>query len=218
MKKKLFAVCLVVALLVVAAVGSTLAYFTDTTEKATNTFTVGKVDIDLDEAKVVDGQADRTADRVIENDYDLMPGITYDKDPTVHVIKGSKTCYVRAFVTFNDAEELAKILGDSEVTSLLKLIDVDTTKWDVTAYGDNPATNTLTLELRYKETVNAEDSTDNIDLVIFEHFATPENLENDALGGFKITVRAQAIQAEGFENGADAFDKLPNPFTTTEED
>ena len=50
MKKKILALCLVVALAVTAVVGGTLAYFTDT-DKETNTFTVGNVDIDLLESQ-----------------------------------------------------------------------------------------------------------------------------------------------------------------------
>ena len=48
MKKKIVALCLCVALAVVAIGGATLAYFTDT-DQETNTFTVGNVKIDLQE-------------------------------------------------------------------------------------------------------------------------------------------------------------------------
>ena len=48
MKKKILALCLVVALAATAVIGGTLAYFTDTDEE-TNTFTIGNVDIDLQE-------------------------------------------------------------------------------------------------------------------------------------------------------------------------
>ncbi len=48
MKKKILSLLLIVALLATAVVGGTLAYFTDT-DAATNTFTSGKVDIDLEE-------------------------------------------------------------------------------------------------------------------------------------------------------------------------
>ncbi len=48
MKKKILALCLVIALAVTAVTGATLAYFTDN-EKATNTFVAGGVSIDLDE-------------------------------------------------------------------------------------------------------------------------------------------------------------------------
>ena len=51
MKKKITAICLCVALLAVAIVGATLAYFTDT-KSATNTFTVGNVKIKLLESSL----------------------------------------------------------------------------------------------------------------------------------------------------------------------
>ena len=51
MKKKLTAIFLCVALLAIAIVGATLAYFTDT-KSATNTFTVGNVKIDLLESSL----------------------------------------------------------------------------------------------------------------------------------------------------------------------
>ena len=50
MKKKITAIFLCVALLAIAIVGASLAYFTDT-KTATNTFTVGNVKIDLIESK-----------------------------------------------------------------------------------------------------------------------------------------------------------------------
>lgn len=46
MKKKILALCLVVALAATAIIGGTMAYFTDT-DNATNTFTAGGVKIDL---------------------------------------------------------------------------------------------------------------------------------------------------------------------------
>ena len=46
MKKKIITLCLVIAMLSVAVIGGTLAYFTDV-DQATNEFTVGKVSIDL---------------------------------------------------------------------------------------------------------------------------------------------------------------------------
>ncbi len=46
MKKKIIALCLIVALAATAVIGGTLAYFTDT-DSAKNTFTVGNVEIQL---------------------------------------------------------------------------------------------------------------------------------------------------------------------------
>lgn len=69
MKKKIVALCLVLALALTAIGGATLAYFTDT-EEATNTFTFGNVDIELDEK----GEKD---DELVDweaADKELMPG------------------------------------------------------------------------------------------------------------------------------------------------
>ena len=51
MKKKIMAICLCVALVAVAVVGASLAYFTDT-DSAQNTFTVGNVKIKLLESSL----------------------------------------------------------------------------------------------------------------------------------------------------------------------
>ena len=66
MNKKLRRILLTVcsaALLVCVTVGATVAYLTSTTGPVTNTFTVGKVAITLDEADVdVDGVVEKNVD------------------------------------------------------------------------------------------------------------------------------------------------------------
>lgn len=50
MKKKLIAVCLIIAMMAITVVGGTMAYFFDTAEN-TNVFTVGNVQIELEEVQ-----------------------------------------------------------------------------------------------------------------------------------------------------------------------
>lgn len=69
MKKKIVALCLCVALAVVAIGGATLAYFTDT-DNETNTFTVGGVKIDLIEQQ---RNANSSALVPFEQNKNLMP-------------------------------------------------------------------------------------------------------------------------------------------------
>ncbi len=69
MKKKLIATSLVVAMLAIAVIGGSLAYFTDN-DSATNTFTVGGVKIDLIEQQV---NEEGTALEDFEQDQVLMP-------------------------------------------------------------------------------------------------------------------------------------------------
>ena len=66
MKKKIFALCLVIALAATAVIGGTLAYFTDTDEE-TNTFTAGGVAINLieQERDGNGGLRDFTQDKVL---------------------------------------------------------------------------------------------------------------------------------------------------------
>lgn len=95
----LIAVC--AALLVCVTIGATVAYLTSKTDEVVNTFTVGDVKITLDEAKVTtDGTPVAGADRVKKNEYHLLPGSQYTKDPTVHVDANSEDCIV--FVTVDN--------------------------------------------------------------------------------------------------------------------
>lgn len=65
MKKKIMALCLVVALAATAVIGGTLAYFTDT-DNETNTFTAGGVGIDLiEQERGENGLQDFTQDKVL---------------------------------------------------------------------------------------------------------------------------------------------------------
>ena len=64
MKKKITAIFLCVALVAIAVVGASLAYFTDT-KSATNTFTVGNVKIDLIESKFHREGNDNSGDKSI---------------------------------------------------------------------------------------------------------------------------------------------------------
>ena len=89
MKKKIVTICLVVALLLTAA-GGTLAYFTANDDES-NTFTVGKVDIELTEANWPSGNGDVDVE-------DVYPGEKLAKDPVV-TNTGSNPCFVRISVT-----------------------------------------------------------------------------------------------------------------------
>lgn len=101
-------------LLVAAGVFGTLAYLTGT-DTVNNTFTVGNVKITLDEAKVTTGGTPvEGADRVKANEYHLLPGHTYTKDPTVTVEEGSDLSYVRMKVTFNNASKLMAMLPSAD--------------------------------------------------------------------------------------------------------
>ena len=92
-KSKALLLALCAVLLVAASVLGTMSYLTSQDE-VTNTFTVGSVSITLDEAKVnTDGTYVTDKDnRTDTNDYHLLPGHSYIKDPTIHVAQNSEDC------------------------------------------------------------------------------------------------------------------------------
>ena len=79
MKKKVTALCLCVALLAVAVVGASLAYFTDT-KTATNTFTVGNVKIDLIESRFHRTGSGGSGDTSLPNPTTKASGMEYVPD------------------------------------------------------------------------------------------------------------------------------------------
>ena len=79
MKKKVIAICLCVALAAVAVVGASLAYFTDT-KSATNTFTVGNVEIKLIESKLHRQGSGGTGDTTIPAPTQTASGMKYVED------------------------------------------------------------------------------------------------------------------------------------------
>lgn len=85
MKKKILAIVLCIAMLAIAIVGGTMAYFTDNDAK-TNTFTVGNVSIVLTEPNWDATGAAEAAD--------VYPGEPLAKDPTV-TNDGANPCFVR---------------------------------------------------------------------------------------------------------------------------
>lgn len=103
-KKKILSLCLVIALAAVAVLGGTLAYFTDK-DTETNTFTLGNVDIDLEEEFVQDSE--------------LKPGIDVNKDAWI-VNTGDNAAWVWAEVLIpadlddgDDNSPVAPGLGNS---------------------------------------------------------------------------------------------------------
>ena len=79
MKKKITAIFLCVALVAIAIVGASLAYFTDT-DAATNTFTVGNVKIDLIESRYHRQGSGSSGDTTIPTPDKTASGMKYVSD------------------------------------------------------------------------------------------------------------------------------------------
>ena len=230
-RSKALLLTLCAVLLVAASVLGTMAYLTST-DTVTNTFTVGKVEITLDETDVTNPNGPR----VKANSYKLMPGTTYTKDPTVTVKAGSEESYVRMKVTFNNAKEIIALCTDpefaDEVTGvenafplirMVKFVKANAAKWDGIIpdnmvetedmlampkyFAYDKTADTLTYYFYDNETDRAPDG-DVVLPVLFDSIKVPEHVTGEqlkALDNFKITVVAEAIQAGSFANAGAAW-------------
>ena len=205
MKKKLMTV-LALVLVIAMSVAGTYAYLTYR-DTVVNTFTVGNVQIKLDEAKAnADGTLVPNADRVKANSYKLLPGHNYKKDPMVTVLKGSENSYVKMTVTFTKAAELDAIFAPNGANLLSIFKGYDSTNWELKNVTKDTQNNTRTYEFWYKEAVAAPDADVALD-ALFDSIIVPGTITNAQLATIKdmtITVNAYAIQADGFADAADA--------------
>lgn len=197
--KKLLKAMLVVTAMVLVCVLSvlgTLAYLASTTDTVTNTFTVGKVTITLDEADVdVYGVAIENADRVTENEYKLINGHNYVKDPVIHVGSGSEQCYL--FVKVVNGIEAIEAAGNTIESQMLakgwlKLADVDNVWYKADA-------------------VDARNVA--IDVPVFDSFTVDTDADISGYADAAITITAYAIQADGFTSATAAWTAAPSNFT-----
>lgn len=198
--KKLITLICCLALVTVVSLGATIAYLT-ANATVTNTFTVGKINEPedpenptnedpalagfLDELKVtVYGEKDTTTtERVTGNEYKLIPGHTYTKDPTVHIGPDSEACYV--FVKIEN--------GISAVTETISLesgwtaVEGETNVW-------------------YQKCAATGD--DNANFVVFKTFTVKGDADATALAAAadkNIKVTAYIIQADGLDTAAKAW-------------
>lgn len=189
--KKVVALALCAVMLVVGSVAGTLAYLQDTAE-VTNTFTVGSVDITLDEAKVeANGKAPAGAERVTANSYKLMPGSTYDKDPQIHVADDSQDCYL--YVKVTNAIEGIEAAGN---TIAVQMAANGWTKIDGTDV------------YKYREVVSG-----GADVTVFKTFTINGSVTNNQLAAYAtetdktkvINVVAYAVQTDNFDSAEHAW-------------
>lgn len=247
--KKVVALALCAVLLVVGSVTGTMAYLTSQDE-VVNTFTIGQVNITLDE-KDTDNDSNKEDNTTIKvnnveqtrdkaNEYHVIPGAVFEKDPVVTVLAGSENSYVRAKVTVTYQAVADTVIPANFFTTWVK--GFDSTVWipvnenqtkkefKQTINGEEVEFISRTYELRYKDIVDGYDANkqkaDERLAAIFTGIEIPgEGLDNAkiaTLEGLQIDVKAHAIQADGFtatddktaeQVAWDAFDKQMTPVT-----
>lgn len=208
MKKKILAICLVAALAATAAISGTLAYFTDN-EEATNTFTVGNVDVKLHESQYTMHVDGKTADDIkadaetylssylATEGENIVPGIWVKKAPYVENA-GKNPAYVRVVVSvpkaFSDVLEVMTTTTAIEKGVITKAV-----------YGGDDTVDTLTYY--YTEPLEPGELAE---YPPFWQVRLAPSVENEDVANITaadsiITVSVDAIQSQGFETYTDAF-------------
>lgn len=214
MKKlaKVLLVLLCMALLVAGSVVGTLAWLT-AEKQVQNTFTVGKVEIELYETDMNPETGEKGTGKNFEGieGIKIIPGRTISKDPTVTVKAGSEDCYVRAFMVVTWPNATMGKFDEQEHQDWMNF----QAGWTVEFLGkrDNgDDTSSDIYELRYNTVVAKSDADQ--DLVIFDGIAFPGNLTSEQVAsteGSSVTVVAQAIQQEGFDTADLAWAEVETP-------
>ena len=200
MKKKVTAIALAVCILAVAVIGATMAYFTDTDSK-TNTFTFGKVDIDLTEESIEDKGKGVKAGTVGTDGGitypGVLPGLVYSKVPTVTVKRESLDAWViitATVPTVYDWDGLFNNTVSTDFTMVKKTVGDNTVYY---FYANDP--------------VNPNDFV----TPFTEVKINPALTQNDVAKKFDMVINAYAIQKDGFSNAEAAFTAA---FTPTSSD
>lgn len=205
MKKKLMAIALAVCVVAVLAAGASLAYFTDKTETANNTFTMGNVKITLDETDLTKIDGSRTAEG---NTYtNLYPGMDMVKDPIVHNV-GKNDAWVRVIVRVaNGAAFMDKFAIAPYASSPLEGLTHGLGEgWQITASTKDTAANDMVYTIVYNTVLKPGESTP----AVFEKLYIPaafgngemaaityKNANDEPVNGFTMSIHAEAIQSEG---------------------
>ena len=229
MKRKITAISLVIALVAIAVVGGSLAWFSDTDE-ATNVFTIGSVEIEqIEQQRVVDASGAVTGDlEAFANDKQLIPAIDNtngtadpnfeDKIVTVKN-KGKNAAWVQTFVA------VPKVLNDAGILHVhtnqgqagygwAAPVAVGTVTEDALVTGGSATLEYTVYKFLYNTTLAAGATTDALMNGVYLDQATDMNVTFAADG---VTVEtAYFVAPDGTEiTGFDANGKV-NVFVATQ--
>ena len=196
MKTLLMVLCAIA--LVVCSVLGTLAYLTSI-DKATNTFTAGDVKTSVDED---DPDSTDPDDRVPENEYELIPGKNYDKDPIVHI--EGEDCYT--FVTVQNslaaiedpnADSIAKQMADNGWALLKDGTEVVTVDglpvwYFCSADGENSG-----VTVSEAGVLTVGDGI--VDVTVFTNFTIGGEVDNETLKQYVTTYTTKYYDEDGNE-------------------
>ena len=213
-----------IAAIVAGSVYGTIAYLT-ASSKVSNVFTVGNVYLTMFESKVdADGKAtaalnpgndqpgyQKTSDG---NSYHLVPGSSYDKDPTIYIQANSESSYLFVLVR-NDIRPIEDKTDATNKPTMMQQMEkqgwvqypyaapsMGTSAWIYHGLDENGNVNTEPMGVVGGANGNSVD--------LFTKFHIDKNADVSLYGGAGVEVRAIGIQTKGFADGVDAEGKPKN--------
>lgn len=228
--KKTLVTALSALLIVGLTVMVTLAYLQDS-KTLTNTFTVGKIQIELKESKTdkygnkIVGEQNIADEATTGIDYTLVAGKKYLKDPKI-TLKESEPVYIFVKVE-NGLKDLEKVTLESDTTIAAQMatngwrqlktplvaggsggVEIDNVfYYEGTTDGvKNPQTTTKVDKSQGLEiySVDARENTQTIN--VFENFILKQDIKDENVNSGNIIVTAYAIQSMGFNTPAAAWE------------
>lgn len=201
MKKKFLITLSVVAcaiLLVVGSIAGTVAYLTSTAE-VTNTFTVGNVTITLNESPVDTNGKKNDGERVMANNYHIVPDGVYDKDPMITLAANSDSCYL-----FVKVENGLSTVEENETAD-----GANTIATQLSNNGWSALDGVANVYVYTKNGSNVVAKSDSAQTFkVFETVIIDDDATNEALANLSpntVKVTAYAVQSAGFDNAKAAW-------------
>ena len=184
---KVFLSLLALVLVAGCAVGGTIAWLTATTEPVVNTFTYGKIKIDL---------AETTGTK-----YKIIPGVNISKDPKVTVKADSEACWL-----FVKVAEEGTFVADKVTYSIAEGWKVlDATNHPGVYYREVDA---VTADTNFN--VLAGDTTYPNGVVTVSENLTKKDIKGLTETRPQLIFTAYAVQKDGINTAADAWAQVSN--------
>lgn len=172
MKKKATIAVVALALVLCFAIGGTLAWLVDESDKVVNTFTYGDINIGLSEST--------------GNEYKMIPGNDITKDPKVTVEANSEACWL--FVKVEKSATYDSYLADYTIADDWNELDGVAGVYYREVNADTAKAGTSYQVLK-DNTVTVLDSVEKSDM---------EAIKNGTTAKPTLTFTAYAVQLDGF--------------------
>ncbi|MDY2983073.1 MAG: hypothetical protein SOT00_06835 [Eubacteriales bacterium] len=184
---KVFLSLLALVLVVGCAVGGTIAWLTATTDPVVNTFTYGKINIELTETTGAE--------------YKIIPGVNISKDPKVTVKADSEACWL-----FVKVAEEGTFVTDKVTYSIAD-------GWKVLDATNHPGVYYRKVDAVTADTdfyVLAGDATYPNGVVTVSEELTKAEVNSVAATQPTLTFTAYAVQKDGINTAAEAWAQVSN--------